>query len=160
MSGALTSRLVARQFLDMADPDHPTLTPLKLTKMTFIAHGWHLGLHKESLIDEDVHAWKHGPVFPDLHEVIKAYEGSRVVEVAKSEQEKIDPPRDLKPHEVQVIVELNRAYGHLTGEELSEMTHMEGSPWDVTSKRHGGVETKPVIARDLIRDHYARLLDC
>ena len=159
MSGALTSRLVARQFVDMADPSHPPLTPLKLIKMTFIAHGWHLGLHRESLIDEDVQAWEHGPVFPDLYEATKLYGDSPVVEVVKSEREKIRPPRGLKPHEVQVIVELNRAYGDQTGQDLSEMTHMKDSPWDVTVQRHGGVETCPVIARDLIRDHYAKFLE-
>ena len=159
MSGALTSTLVARQFVDIADPSHPPLTPLKLIKMTFIAHGWHLGLHGESLIDEDVQAWEHGPVFLDLYNATRQYGDSPVAKVVESEREKASQPRELKPHEVQVIVELNRAYGEQTGEALSGMTHMKGSPWYKTYEQHGGVESHPVIARDLIRDHYAKLLE-
>ena len=48
------------------------IPPLKMQKLVYIAHGWHLALYKEPLVaDEYAEAWEYGPVFPSLHHEFK-----------------------------------------------------------------------------------------
>src|SRR5208282_4587731 len=47
--------------------------PLKLQKLVYFAHGWHLALRDQPLIDELVEAWDYGPVVPSLYHQFKRY---------------------------------------------------------------------------------------
>ncbi|MCC7437458.1 MAG: DUF4065 domain-containing protein [Armatimonadetes bacterium] len=61
------SRIVGNSFLDIALKDGTALTPMKLLKLVYIAHGWHLGIMGKPLISDEVQAWKYGPVIPKLY---------------------------------------------------------------------------------------------
>ena len=47
---------------------------MKLIKLVYIAHGWHLALENgKSLISEAVMAWKYGHVINSLYQKLKRY---------------------------------------------------------------------------------------
>ena len=61
---------VANEFLEIAERGNMGLSPMKLQKLVFLAHGWHLAIHKAPLVREGIEAWQWGPVISDLfHEV-------------------------------------------------------------------------------------------
>ena len=46
---------------------------MKLQKLVYIAHGWHLGLFDGLLISERVEAWRWGPVIESLYHEFKEF---------------------------------------------------------------------------------------
>lgn len=64
---------VANYFLDKAREDGVDLSPMKLQKLIYFAHGWHLAIYGEPLIDESVEAWAWGPVISSIYHDFKKY---------------------------------------------------------------------------------------
>lgn len=140
---------------------------MKLQKLVYIAHGWHLAITDGALIYERVEAWPYGPVIPDLYHALKhcghAPIRERLTDVDLSTFDVVpasllsgaNPATD----ETQNIV--NRvwsSYGPLTALQLSTMTHKPGTPWDTVAKQHNTKQPRGfVIEQELIRDHYRDL---
>ena len=59
---------VANEFLALGEkePRFPPIDQLKLQKLLFYAHAWHLAIKKAPLFDEDFEAWPWGPVVRDI----------------------------------------------------------------------------------------------
>ena len=58
---------VANFFLKIVDRDSgSTITPLKLQKILYYAHGYYLANYDKPLFQEDFQAWANGPVCPEL----------------------------------------------------------------------------------------------
>lgn len=105
---------VADEFLNM-----DSMTPKKLQKLCYYAQGWCLGISNEKLFKEDLEAWIHGPVSPLLYDKYKIYGYLNIPQNSKASDDK----------ELRGIVEqIYRIYGHLSGDQLEQMTHSE-EPW-------------------------------
>ena len=151
----VASTLVARQFLDIARADAPPkpLTLLQLIKLTYIAHGWSFVNLPKPLVSEDVHAWKYGPVYPDLHFALRPFGSRPVTEVPKSARER-KSGLELEELEVDLIKEVYNEYSGFSGTELVQMTNREGTPWHKTWRvSQSGI----VIGNDLIREYYVNM---
>ena len=73
--------VVANYFVEKGKADKKNIDLLKLVKLVYIAHGWHLGLYDEidrPLIREDVEAWKYGPVVRSVYDAFKGV-GKRTI---------------------------------------------------------------------------------
>lgn len=161
MSGIVTSTLVARKFIEQANGGDPLLTPLKLMKLVYIAQGWHLAVHGKALIDEDVQAWENGPVFPELYIAIEKYGTDRVKKVPLSfyeilliEEGKLG---EVNEESSEIIEAVSEEYWDKSGQQLSGLTHMPGTPWHDTCEKHDGYRTGPVILRSLIQEYYSSM---
>lgn len=144
------SRTVANRFLRLAKAEGKGLTPMQVLKLVYIAHGWSLGIQGRALIDHPVQAWQYGPVIPQLYRAMKGYGGGFVTEnLAEPET-----PEHLDARATQLIDDVYRLYGHLTGIQLSRITHADNTPWSLTYRPDAQGE---VIPPDLIADHYRRL---
>lgn len=133
MSKVVTSAQVARQFLELAKEEEKQLTPLKLIKLTYLAHGWAYPYLGRLLVNEPVEAWKFGPVFPRLYHALKRYGRGPVDEVPQDslEQEgEVSVPLD--ENEKKLIKAVYNGYKHLNGMQMSDLTHKEGTPWRST----------------------------
>lgn len=150
------SRTVGNSFLDIALQDGAALTPMKLLKLVYIAHGWYLGIMGKPLISDNVEAWKFGPVIPKLYHEIKRF-GARPISdyytVVNFDELQEEIP--VVDKETAKFLELIwRRYGQFDGQELSAMTHQENTPWAKyfkSSMRH------IVIPNDAIKEYYAAL---
>lgn len=153
----VSSTLVARRFHELANDDEKrSLTPLKLMKLVYIAHGWHLGIYKTPLIGEEVYAWQYGPVFPDLYDEIKKFGSDPVMKVGRNILELQAGIEELNPQEIEIVGAVWKGYKHLSAFQLCSLTHMEGTPWSKTRSEHGE-ERNVVIERNMIRDYYEGL---
>lgn len=162
MSGIATSTLVARKFHNIAGGSDPSLTPLKLLKLVYIAHGWHLALHDSALVDEDVLAWPYGPVFRDLYRATRKYNRRLVEEVPMSDREEVLTTKgksEIGDEGIDIIKAVSERYKDNNGWDLTLMTHKSGTPWHRTYKKHGGISDGPVIENYLIQEYYTNLLN-
>lgn len=143
---------VANEFLRVASGSEPSqrLTPLQLIKLVYIAHGWSLHFYRRPLVNEPVQAWQYGPVIPTLYNAIKEYRASPVSARIAGDAD----PQQLDVEDQRLIEAVFRAYGHLSGTQLSNMTHVANSPWSSIWMSRG---RNAVIPNDVIADHYSML---
>jgi uncharacterized phage-associated protein len=144
---AHSSVAIANYLLDKSRPIGG-LDALQTLKLAYISNGFYLGAYDRSLIIDDVEAWKYGPVIRAIYARVPY--GSAKIGNALSAERAI-----LVPQEQSILDSVFEKYGKLSGVALSSLTHREGTPWDLTWKRFG---QNAVIPRELIRDHYKRVL--
>ena len=65
---------VADYFLSLVDEDSgDSISNLKLQKLVYYAQGLHLACFDRPLFNEDIQAWAHGPVIPELYYKYREY---------------------------------------------------------------------------------------
>ena len=67
------SAAIANEFLTLSFSDQKLVSPMKLLKLVYLAHGWHLAIKGKPLIDEQIQAWDYGPVIQNLYHEIKGF---------------------------------------------------------------------------------------
>jgi uncharacterized phage-associated protein len=151
----LSPKSIANFMIDLANNEGQSLDPMKLQKLVYYAHGWYAGYSGQPLIDEEIEAWPYGPVIPSLYDEFKRFGSGRITGKATVFSEgrlcEVPPPGD--PNIRSFLQNVWRSYGRYTGMALSEMTHAQGSPWDVTRKETNGMRGAD-IPFERIRDHF------
>lgn len=151
------SLAVANYFIGKAINEGKELTPMKLIKLVYIAHGWHLALKNDSLIDEGVQAWKYGPVVPTVYEEFKQYKSAQVTKPAYifTEQAAIITPNIENSDTAKFLDNVWVVYGKYNGLQLSTLTHQPNTPWDIVWNKEGGKNYNSApIGNQLIKEHY------
>ena len=129
------------------------MSPMKLQKMLFYTHGWHLATTGKPAIDDAFKVWPWGPVVEPLYHEVKQYGADRISEYIKDADD--GRPFVVNPTYAQLYESVDIAWEKYIGikaTRLSAMTHEPGSPWDV-AKRQG----KTSIPNDMIQDYFVRL---
>ena len=108
--------------------DKTGLEKLKLIKLVYLCHAWHLAKFGAPLVDELAEAWSYGPIYPSIYLRTEAYEYDEpvkfpladggIAQFTKAQRELVDGVYD--------------EYGHLGWFKLVLMSHRGGTPWDVT----------------------------
>lgn len=156
------SKAVANYFLSLAKNDCIDVSPMKLLKILYYAHGWHLAISGRPLLDEKVEAWKFGPVVPSVYHEFKGFglnpisRPARKLSIAKGELVTETP--EICPSGVAESV-LKKlvwgVYGKLSAATLSNLTHQPDSPWYEVWFNRGGSHIKGTdIPDDLIQDYF------
>ena len=63
---------IANFFLE----NHKSISPMKLQKLVYFAHGWNLAISNNPLIKEPIEAWDYGPVISTIYNEFKLFGGS------------------------------------------------------------------------------------
>lgn len=132
---------IANEFLTIAKAERKDLSPMKLQKLVFFAHGWCLALTGKPLISDRVEAWQYGPVIPSLYHEFK-YSGNGAITVPATtigfDRGKMcfetisldDYPDDEERRDAkQIIARVFDVYKDYSAVQLSNATHMQGTPW-------------------------------
>ncbi|MBB1465927.1 DUF4065 domain-containing protein [Vibrio sp. SG41-7] len=135
---------VALSLLKHAKEQGKCFSNLQLQKLAYVCHGLSLAHFQRPLVVDDVFAWKFGPVVPSVYFRFKSYGANVITErgdvVLDSESESI-------------VKDVVSQLGHLTGPQLVDLTHRDGSPWhQVWDGTH-----QKVIPDHLIQSHYAQI---
>jgi uncharacterized phage-associated protein len=138
---------VANYFIRKAGETGKSLTPMKLIKMVYIAHGWCLGLTGEPLITEKIQAWKYGPLIESLYRVFRKYGSSNIPESGQV------PDAPLEDSEVlrRFLDRVWAGYSGYSGLQLSTLTHQKDTPW---SKVYTPLSFRKIIPDEEIKQHY------
>lgn len=146
---------IARQFINKGIAEGRPVTPMKLQKLIYLAHGLHLARHEEPLIKEKVQAWSYGPVIPDVYARFKRYGNNPITtpiptgewdeELDRQAQGSIDFAWDIAKD--------------FTAIQLSNWTHIEGSPWyQSVSRNESGVLEQEPIDNETIREYFNEIM--
>lgn len=138
----MTNALLAASYIeDHLDDDR--VDGMRLQKLLYFAQAWSLAWSGRELFEAEFQAWRDGPVNREVYDAfgrreIDAYEGG------------------LDEESTAVLDAVIEYYGHMTGGELSHVTHEE-DPW--VNARAGltpHMGSQRPIPTSTIRDYYAR----
>lgn len=147
------SHQISNYFIQLSQKTGKELTPMKLIKLAYIAHGWHLGLFDKQLLDEVIYAWKYGPVIETIYNDFKKYGNSQINELYNDNCNGDYPLPDETIYPF--LDTIWKVYGDKNGIELSTLTHQKETPWDIVWNKQGGKNKKyAIIPNDIIREHY------
>ena len=154
---------VANYFVKLANDEHKDIHPLCLNKLVYIAHGFALALLDRSLLDDRfdrVEAWRYGPVIPSVYHSFKykkrdviTTEDYAVVENWKTHT--FDPVMLEDDDAKRVVRIVWNQYKEFTGEELVELLHQKGTPWDLIYKEGKNCE----IPDGYTKAYYTKLIE-
>jgi len=147
---------VANFFVNKSLYGGEELTPMKVLKLVYLAHGWNLGLKESPLLTEAVQAWKYGPVVKSVYESFKKYKDGQIESLCLD----VRTATYVLPEDTGVTSLLNKVwsvYKDYSGLELSTLTHEKDSPWDIVWNKEGGKSKMAAIIRnDLIASYYKK----
>lgn len=158
---------VANWFLERSwrEPESLHCDQMKLYKLTYYANAWYLGNGCGELFQEDVKAWPHGPVVPDLYGQFKKFGRNRITELGK----RLEPRADggfgfvVPRHDGSLdsfFESVWNVYKDKSGIQLSNMTHMDGEPWTIVAESYGyDLSSKPTIPSEIIEAVFARRVE-
>ena len=131
------------------------LTLMQILKLSYIAHGFKLGLGIGELSNEYAEAWKYGPVFPSIYHEFK-YEPPGKINDLGTEIDKITPvTSNFDKKELKIMELVHSAYGEVDGWRLSELTHQEGTPWYNLYHKENNKEIRGLsISNEDIKTHF------
>lgn len=136
---------VADYFLAQQDEESgDTISNLKLQKLVYYAQGFHLAIHGKPLFGEQIQAWTHGPVVPDLYHRFKGYGPGAIPQQGELDLSKYDKQT------TELLNEVYSVYGQFSGWKLRNMTHEE-APW-------ANAEKPGVITHEAMADYFKTLV--
>jgi uncharacterized phage-associated protein len=111
---------IASYILQLSADNGDKITPLKLEKLLYYAQGTYLALTHETLFEDEVLAWKHGPVIYSIYKKYQKYGDSPIpLEETMSE---------LDEQTEAIISAVYTKYREFSPWQLVDKTHQE-SPW-------------------------------
>lgn len=104
------------------------VSTMKLQKLVYYSQAWNLVWEGKSLFDARIIAWINGPVIPELYKYHRGeFTVNRDMFPGASD--------DLTADEKETINAVLDAYGHLDGQQLSDLSHSE-RPWHEAYDTH------------------------
>lgn len=163
---ANTALAVANHFLRLSKKDKEEITPLKMQKLVYVAHGWNLAVHGEPLIKERVEAWKWGPVVESVYQEFRHYGRAPISEFACEYDVDVDKDGDYyvvreRPdlyddESKKLVSNVWNIYKQYSGIQLANWSHEDNSPWDKAKKRENGGDD-PVINDEDILEYFSQM---
>jgi uncharacterized phage-associated protein len=153
---------IANEFLKQPGAGE-RLTQMQLQKLVYFANGWNWALNDSALVSDTPEAWSYGPVYRELYNHTRYFgkepigrlitpDDSEIARVfGEGRREQAPYSASVTNRESQIIQQVWRRYGGLSGIRLSELTHQPGTPWFEAYKRG---KNSP-LDQDMIRIHYA-----
>ncbi len=168
---AYKSKAIANAFLDLARERGQSVTPMKVQKLVYFAHGWHLATANAPLVAEPVEAWRWGPVFRQLYAALAEFGNQPITHSLREviidsgtpsgyrlRDYAVDISDDAGMFANDVVRRIWELYGHLSGTQLSKMTHEPGTPWDTVAREHEfQMPDRTIISDGLIRTYFRGL---
>ena len=125
------------------------ITHLKLQKLIYYSQAFHLAMKDKPLFDEEIVAWKHGPVEVTAYEKYKAC-GFHPIDPEEG-MDSIDT--EIDAYSIPAISVILDAYGNMSAVALMEKTHRE-KPWQDAFARGSGT----VIPKEVMQSYYKDFL--
>ncbi len=146
----VSAHAIANKFIEISQGESKPVTNMQLQKLVFIAQGYGLAILGYPLYYNNTHAWQWGPVVPKLYKPLQKYGRDFVTDKIKAEDEFCNDGEELE-----IVQAVWKAYGHMSGGQLSTLTHKPNTPWSVTWNK----DQFGVIPEQLVADHYRAIVE-
>lgn len=161
---AYSAASIANAFLSRSFRDKNGITPMKIQKLVYLAHGYSLALQQTPLVDEFFEAWKFGPVLPSLYHECKKYNFDPINDYLRDynyisyDKNPASVPDDGVVNQIIDFVWSN--YGSVSPIQLSGWTHEKGGPWDtVITENNGVIYRNQEINNKLIEEYFNKMIE-
>ncbi len=98
------------------------ITNLKLQKLLYYCQAWYLAFNNKPLFKDEIQAWLHGPVVPEIYRKFKEFAWNPI------EPKEAITPIELDDDSENLVREVLKEYGDVDPKSLEAMTHNE-DPW-------------------------------
>lgn len=153
---AYPASLIAYAFVKKGIDEGKFVTQMKLQKLVYFAHGYHLAKYGVPLIKENFQAWKFGPVVPEIYNDFKLYGSKLITDTASFTPSDTYKQRSLLNSES--IDSINYTWEVLkdfSAMALSYWTHQPQTPW---SKVYDPDQKSTPISNEEIKNYFEGLL--
>jgi uncharacterized phage-associated protein len=140
-----TATELSDYLVDKAKSENIELTPLKLQKILYYVQGWYLAFKDTPVFDEDVLAWKYGPVVKEVYNKFSPY-GAQNIAISDYKPE---TSCEFNTDDKDIINAIWDKYKSFKPTELVTMTHLS-KPW----KQVFYDPNNEIIYTDLMRDYF------
>jgi uncharacterized phage-associated protein len=145
-----TSTTIANFFIEKGVQENKPVDQMKVQKLVYFAHGWHLAIAGKPLLNESIEAWPFGPVIPSLYHVLK-HSGKQPIRTIIKTDYTTSEDKEL----ISYLERIWKLYSPFTGIQLSNMTHEETAPWSAIAKEFKNQIPPNTSLRDeIIRDYF------
>lgn len=136
----------ARYFIIRAYEDglEPEMTNMKVQKLLYYSQSLNLALYDEPLFDEEIQAWRYGPVCPPAYRFYSEFEAQQLPIPSK------DILQQIPDEKKKLLEEVWEYFGGYHAYRLSDMTHVE-FPWKKARKGlpSDASSTEPILLQDM-----------
>lgn len=143
-------------FLEMGNRDNIEISPMKMQRLIYFAHGWCLAITNSPLIEESIEAWRYGSVISNIYYWLRPF-GSQPINRKELDIEPHDLVRlehlqkdEQIVHLLSKVWDVYKDYDAIT---LSEMAYLPSSPW-ATTRQEVADEKFNVTIDDAQIKHY------
>ncbi|HEX8314816.1 MAG TPA: type II toxin-antitoxin system antitoxin SocA domain-containing protein [Flavisolibacter sp.] len=152
---AYPASIIAQAFVQKGIDEGNFVTQMKLQKMVFFAHGYHLAKYGEPLVSEKFEAWKFGPVVQDIYQTYKLYGSDPIMDTYFLPK----PPADARQKQLseaalEAIEYTWKVTKPLSANQLSYWSHVDGSPWAAVYDP----AKNSAIPNESIKEYFQKLL--
>lgn len=147
---------VATYLVALANEYRIAINMTKVQKLLYITYGVFLRVYKKRLLNEHPQAWPYGPVFPTTRNKLLKRDLASISkeDVSRDECTRMDQDKCLN----KVIEFVFSKFGTWNAGQLSEWSHSEGSPWDITGNTKG-FKWGDVISDTLIYEYFCSIIN-
>ncbi|UMY65437.1 Panacea domain-containing protein [Flavobacterium sp. HJ-32-4] len=121
------------------------ISNMKLQKLLYIANGLYLAQTGQLLLNDPTEAWPYGPVYKEVYHAFKQYGNANIVTLPL--QYTLKPKVELDNTENSTIDFAIDIAKKLDAVQLSNWTHIDGSPWSEAFNNRYGVISKDSMER-------------
>lgn len=147
---------IANYFIEKAIQENKPIDQMKVQKLVYFAHGWHLAMTDQPLLTEAIEAWRFGPVIPSLYHALKYSGNKNITKLVKLHDGELIQRIESNQTELRLFLDkVWSLYSEFSGIELSNMTHENGTPWARVAhefKHH--IPLNKILDNELIREFF------
>lgn len=126
------------------------MSTMKLQKLVYYTQAWSLVWDEKPLFDSRIEAWANGPIIPDLYGQHRGL-FTATIDTFPEDSEK------LTEDEKETIDVVLGAYGHLNGQQLSDLSHSE-RPWREARKGvEDGASSTNEVSKEVMQEFYSAM---
>lgn len=154
---------VANSLIDLADLAGQRLNSVRLQKLVYYAHGWHLAIDKSPLINETIEARPYGIIIPSICNGFKEFGidpiQGHLTEFDATTNNWVAPKITIDHGIALALLEsIGRTYEVYDTVQLCNLTHLPGSPWQLARQTANDQRRYPAISDDLFLDSFSSLV--
>ena len=140
---------VANFFIGLSLSDSEDyITNLKLNKLMYYAQGWSLARLGKPLFQNDIQAWKYGPVIPAIYHDYKNCGNSPITVIDESYSNDV-----FSGKQYSLLLDVYGEYGKYTARALTSLTHRPGTPWS----RFYEEGRNAIIPKEALKEYFSSL---
>ncbi len=155
---ALANSIVLRQI----EKERP-ITQMQLQKLVSIVQGYHLGFFMQPLFLEEIQAWKHGPVVPEVYSAFRTHgaepiDGPALDIFSPGSAYPVLDEFGLTKRQFELIDSVLDHYAGKSAATLRAITHLPRTPWAQVTANGEDIGESKVIPHSVIESYYSGLI--